>query len=40
MKSNADKCHLLVSFNETVTVKIGTHKIANTKREALRCTSS
>ena len=35
MKSNADKCHLLVSSNEKVTIKIGSHKIANTKREKL-----
>ena len=33
MKSNADKCHLLVSSNEKVTIKIGGHEIANTKRE-------
>ena len=33
MKSNADKCHLLVSSNEKVAIKIGYHKIANTKRE-------
>ena len=33
MKSNADKCHLLVSSNEKVTIKIGSHEIANTKRE-------
>ena len=31
MKSNADKCHLLVSSNEKVTIKIGSHEIANTK---------
>ena len=31
MKSNADKCYLLVSSNEKVTIK----KIANTKREKL-----
>ena len=35
MKSNADKCHLLVSSNEKVIIKIGSHKIANTKREKL-----
>ena len=35
MKSNADKCHLLVSFNEKVTIKIGSHEIANTKHEKL-----
>ena len=35
MKSNVDKCHLLVSSNEKVTIKIGSHEIANTKREKL-----
>ena len=35
MKSNADKCHLLVSSNEKVTIKIINHDIANTKREKL-----
>ena len=33
MKSNTDKCHLLVCSNEKVTVKIGSHEIANTKHE-------
>ena len=33
--SNANKCHLLVSSNEKVTIKIGSHEIANTKREKL-----
>ena len=33
IKSNADKCHLLVSSNGKVTIKIGSHEIANTKRE-------
>ena len=33
MKGNADKCHLLVSSNEKVTVKIGSHEIVNSKRE-------
>ena len=33
MKRNADNCHLLVSSNEKVTIKIGSHEIANTKRE-------
>ena len=33
MKSNADNCHLLVSSNEKVIIKIGSHEIANTKRE-------
>ena len=31
--SNANKCHLLVSSNEKVTIKTGSHEIANTKRE-------
>ena len=35
MKSNADNCHLLVSSNEKVTIKIGDHEIANTKCEKL-----
>ena len=35
MKSNADNCHLLVSSNEKVTIKIGSHEIANTKLEKL-----
>ena len=35
MKSNADKCHLLVISNEKVTIKIGSHEIANTKREKI-----
>ena len=35
MKSNAHKCQLLVSSNEKVIFKIGSHKIANTKREKL-----
>ena len=34
-KSNADKCHLLVSSNEKVTIKLGSHEIANTKGEKL-----
>ena len=33
MKSNADNCHLLVSYNEKVIIKIGNHEIANTKSE-------
>ena len=33
MKGNADKCHLLVSSNEKVTIKIGSHEIANDKSE-------
>ena len=35
MESNADKCHLLVSSNKKVTIKTGSHEIANTKREKL-----
>ena len=35
MKSNADKCHLLVSSNEKVTIQISSHEIANTKCEKL-----
>ena len=35
MKINADKFHLLASSNEKVTIKIGGHGIANTKREKL-----
>ena len=35
MKSKADKCHLLVSFNEKVKIKIGIQEIANTKREKI-----
>ena len=35
MKSNADKCYFLASPNKKVTIKIGIHEIANTKREKL-----
>ena len=35
MQSYDDSCHLLVSSNATVTIKIGSHEIANTKREKL-----
>ena len=35
MKSNADKCHLLVSSNEKITIKIGSREITDTKREKL-----
>ena len=35
MKSNADKYHPLVSCNEKVTIKIGSHQTANSKREKL-----
>ena len=33
MKSNGDKCYLLVNSNEKVTIEKGSHEIANTKRE-------
>ena len=40
MKSNADKCHLLVSSNEKVTIKIGSHLIiiyqGFTKKQVLK----
>ena len=35
MKRNADKCHLLVSSNGKVTIKVGPHEIANTKCQTL-----
>ena len=35
MKRNTDKCHLLVSSNEKVTIKKGSHKIASTKCKKL-----
>ena len=35
LKINADKCHLLVSSNAKVTIKIGSHEITNTKCEKL-----
>ena len=35
MKSNADKCHILVNSNEKVVIKISSHENANTKRERL-----
>ena len=35
MKSNAHKCHLLLSSNEKVTIKISSHEIANARREKL-----
>ena len=35
MKSNADKCYLFVCPNEKVAIKIGSHEIANTKRDRL-----
>ena len=34
-KSNADKCYILLCSNEKVTIKIGSHKFGNTKREKL-----
>ena len=33
MKSNPDKCHLLVSTNDNVAIRIGKFQIENTKRE-------
>ena len=33
MKSNPDKCHLLVSTNDNVKIRIGNFQIENTKRE-------
>ena len=35
MKSNPDKCHLLVSTNDHVAISIGNFRIENTKREKL-----
>ena len=35
IKSNADKCHLLVSTNETVKIQVGNYNIANSKCEKL-----
>ena len=35
MKSNADKCHLLISTNNTVKMKIGHFDIANSRNEKL-----
>ena len=35
MKSNPDKCHLLVSTNDNVAIRIGNFRIENTKREKL-----
>ena len=35
MKSNADKCHLLVSTNGTVKIQVGNYNIANSKYEKL-----
>ena len=35
MKSNPDKCHLLVSKNDNVAIRIGNFQIESTKREKL-----
>ena len=35
MKSNPDKCHLLVSTNDNVKIRIGNFQVENTKREKL-----
>ena len=35
MKSNPDKCHLLVSTNGNVAIRIGNFQIENSKREKL-----
>ena len=35
MKSNPDKCHLIVSSNESINLKIGDFRTANSKREKL-----
>ena len=35
MKSNPDKCHLLVSTNDNVKIRIGNFQIENTEREKL-----
>ena len=35
MKINADRCHLLVSTNNTVKIKIGNLDITNSKNEKL-----
>ena len=35
LKNNADKCHLLVSTNETVKIQVGNYNIANSKCEKL-----
>ena len=35
IKSNPDKCHLLVSTNDNVAIRIGKFQIENTKREKL-----
>ena len=35
MKSNPDKCHLIVSTNGNVTIWVGNFQIENTKRKKL-----
>ena len=35
LKSNADKCHLVISSNESVTLHVGEYDIKNSKREKL-----
>ena len=35
MKTNPDKCHLLVGTNDNVAIRIGNFQIKNTKREKL-----
>ena len=35
LRSNPDKCHLLISSNEKITVKIGEYEIQNSEREEL-----
>ena len=35
MKSNPDKCHLLVTTNDNVGIRIGNFQTENTKREKL-----
>ena len=35
MKSKPDKCHLLVSTNDNVAIRIGNIQIENTKKEKL-----
>ena len=35
MKSNPDKCHLLVSTTDNVAIRIGNLQIENSKREKL-----
>ena len=34
IKTNLDKCHLLVSTNDNVAIRIGKIQIENTKRES------